>query len=106
LKAYMKTVQPTWNDILNGGAGNDYVSGGHGADNFVFNKAALGADHIFGFEAWDSVQMEGFGYGNTAAAFSHLSVSGANVIFADQGETITFHDATLAEVQAADWILV
>jgi hypothetical protein len=26
-------------------------------------------------------------------------------VFADQGETITFHHATLADLQAANWIV-
>ncbi len=105
LKGFMQSVQPTWNDVLDGGAGNDYVSGGHGADTFVFSKAALGVDHVFGFEAWDTVALQGFGYADAAAAISHLSAVGADVVFNDQGETITFHGATLADLNSANWLL-
>jgi hypothetical protein len=105
LISYMQTVQPTWNDVLDGGQGNDNLSGGHGADRFIFDKTAVGVDHIYGIEAWDTIDMRGFGYATEAAAFSHLTASGADVVFTDQGQTITFHQATLAEVQAVDWLI-
>jgi Ca2+-binding RTX toxin-like protein len=105
LRTYMQTVQPTWNDTINGGTGNDSVSGGHGADTFVFAKAELGVDHVYQVESWDTLQFSGFGYANAAAAQSHLVQSGADVVFADQGETITFHGTTLADLQAATWVV-
>ncbi len=105
LNSYMRTVQPESNDTIEGGSGNDSMEGDQGADTFVFRRADVGADHIYHFEAWDTLQFIDFGYANTVAALSHLSVSGANVIFADQGETITFHDATLADLNSANWLL-
>jgi Ca2+-binding RTX toxin-like protein len=105
LRTFMQTVQPTWNDTINGGTGNDSVSGGHGADTFVFAKAELGVDHVYQVESWDTLQFSGFGYANAAAAQSHLVQSGADVVFTDQGETITFHHATLADLQAATWVV-
>jgi hypothetical protein len=43
-----------------------------------------------------------FGYGTG----ENLATSGLDVIFTDQGETITFHDTKLAEVQATNWFVV
>jgi Ca2+-binding RTX toxin-like protein len=102
--AYMRTVRPDWNDVVEGGAGNDTLSGGHGADTLVFRAANVGTDHVYRFEAWDSLQFVGFGYASSAQAISHMSQSGANVVFADQGESITFHGATIADLQAANWL--
>jgi serralysin len=104
-KSYMQTVRPDWNDIIEGGAGDDILSGGHGADTYVFRATEVGADQVYQFESWDTLQMVGFGYANTAAAMSHMSQSGANVVFADKGETITFHGVSLGDVQAATWIV-
>jgi Domain of unknown function (DUF4214)/RTX calcium-binding nonapeptide repeat (4 copies) len=105
LRTYMQTVQPSWNDTLYGGAGNDSMSGGHGTDTFAFAKTELGVDHVYQVEAWDTLYFNGFGYADAAAAQSHLVQSGADVVFTDQGETITFHHATLADLQAANWIV-
>jgi Ca2+-binding RTX toxin-like protein len=105
LRTYMQTVQPTWNDIIDGGTGNDSVSGGHGADTFKFAQTAPGADEVYGFERWDTLQLFGYGYANVAAAQSHLTQSGDNLVFADQGVSVTFHHATLADLQAANWLV-
>jgi Domain of unknown function (DUF4214) len=96
--SYMRTANPAWNSILDGGAGNDTISGGMGADTFVFTQNALGSDHIYDFQSWDTLQLSGFGYADAAAAFSHMTQSGANVVFADQGQTITFHGNSLGQV--------
>jgi hypothetical protein len=105
LRTYMQTVQPSWNDTIDGGVGNDAMAGGHGADTFVFARTALGTDHVYQVESWDTLQFSGFGYANAAAAKSHLAQSGADVVFVDQGETITFHHATIADLQAANWLV-
>ena len=99
LNAYMQSAVPSWNDTLEGGAGNDVLSGGLGADNYVFRAGQGGVDHIYYYEAWDSLSLLGFGYANAAAATSHMTQSGANVIFADQGETLTVHNTTIAQIQ-------
>ncbi len=96
--SYMRTVQPSWNDVIDGGAGNDIVSGGHGSDTYTFRASEVGTDQVYRFESWDTLQFVGFGYVSSAAAISHMSQSGANVLFVDRGETVTFHGATLADM--------
>jgi Ca2+-binding RTX toxin-like protein len=103
---YMTTVRPDWNDVIDGGTGNDSLSGGHGNDTYIFRASEPGVDHVYQFENWDTLRFVGFGYANAAAAQSHLTQSGANVTFTDQGETITFHGTTLADVQLANWLFV
>ncbi len=103
LRAFMQGGMTPWMDTLNGGAGDDTMIGGRGSDTFQFAKSAPGSDHIYGFEAWDTLNLQGFGYLNAAAAISHMTQSGADVIFADQGETITFHNTTLGVVSAASY---
>jgi Domain of unknown function (DUF4214)/FG-GAP-like repeat/RTX calcium-binding nonapeptide repeat (4 copies) len=95
---YMREALPAWNDVIEGGAGNDVVSGGHGSDTYIFRQGAGGIDDVYGFESWDQLQLSGFGYANAAAALAHMTQSGSNVVFSDQGETITFRGATLAEM--------
>jgi Ca2+-binding RTX toxin-like protein len=104
-KSYMNTVHSDWNDIIEGGAGDDILSGGHGADTYVFRATEVGIDQVYQFESWDTLQFVGFGYADKAAGLSHLTQSGANVVFADKGETITFHGTSLGDVQAATWLL-
>lgn len=99
LYSYMRTVQPTWNDVLTGGSGNDTISGGHGADTYIFHPNE-GTDQVYRYEAWDTVKFTGFGYASAAAAISHMTQSGADVVFSDQASVITFHGATLAQLQA------
>lgn len=99
LNAYMQTAVPAWNDTLEGGSGNDKLCGGMGADNFVFRAGQGGVDDIYYYESWDSISLLGFGYANAAAATAHMTQSGSNVIFADQGESLTIHGTTLGQIQ-------
>ena len=99
LNAYMQTVVPGWNDRLEGGAGNDLLCGGMGADAYIFRAGAGGIDQIYSYDAWDSLSLLGFGYANAGAALSHMTQSGSDVVFSDQGEQLTIHGATLNQVQ-------
>lgn len=101
LNAFMRTGMANWADTLTGAAGNDILFGGRGSDTFQFSLAAPGADHVYGFESWDTLGFTGFGYRSAADAMSHMAQSGADVLFSDRGETIAFHDTALATVAAA-----
>lgn len=101
--AFMRTGVPAWSDTIDGGAGNDQLSGDRGADTFVFRASQGGSDHVYGLEAWDALQFNGFGYSSSAAALARMTTSGADVVFSDQGETITFHDTTLSKLSAVTY---
>jgi len=96
LDGFMRSAQSNWNDVIEGGAGNDTVNGGLGADSFVFRRGQGGADVIHGLDPWDEVQLSGFGLRNTADALARMTQVGADVVFNHLGQQITFTGSTLA----------
>ena len=98
LTTFMTDINTDWNDTLIGGRGDDILFGGRGADRFVFDVADSGADKVYGLETWDTIQMQGFGYSSEAEFAAFLTQSGSDVIFSDQGVSITFINANIAEV--------
>jgi uncharacterized protein DUF4214/VCBS repeat protein/pre-peptidase len=98
LDTWMRGVKPEWNDVLEGGAGNDQMNGGIGSDTFVFRRGQGGADVIHGFEPWDQLQLSGFGFTTAADARAQMRQSGDAVIFEEFGQTITFNKTTLADM--------
>jgi hypothetical protein len=91
-----------WSDRLEGGAGSDILFGGLGRDTFVFDSHSTGADHIYGFESIDRVEFNSFGYLNSSDVLSRITQVGSDVIFDDQGQTITFHHTNVSLLQTAD----
>ena len=92
-------------DQINGGAGDNTLSGGSLADQFVFQKADAGTNTVFDLEAWDYLSFDGFGYSAASDALGHMSQSGSSVVFSDQGTEITFRGFQLDDV-TNDMILV
>lgn len=90
-------------DVLTGGEGENDLWGGILSDQFVFDlDVSKGSTQIVhDFEAWDQVSLNGFGYSSAADALSHMSQVGSNVEFSDQGVSIEFLNAKLADVVAS-----
>lgn len=42
-------------------------------------------------EAWDRVELQGFGYDSLDDVLARVSQQGGDAVFSDQGVTITFH---------------
>lgn len=99
LDTFMRDGPPEWNDVLEGGAGDDTMNGGLGSDIFVFRKGEGGADIINGFEPWDQLQLSGFGLQDKSEAIALMRQEGADVIFAQGDQQITFTDTYLAHMQ-------
>ena len=97
-------IRSTDGDELNGGPGDDTLYSGIAADTFVFNADDAGTDRILQFDAWDAVQFNGFGYGDSSDVTANLSVQGADVLFADQDVEIIFSGTDLATLQNADYL--
>jgi serralysin len=102
---YLRLATPSLVDTLVGGAGDDIIFGGLGADIFDFSRVESGSDRVFGLDAIDSIRLTGFGYANAAAAQSHFSEIGDDVVFSDQGVTIVFAEATLSDIQTATLLI-
>ncbi|MEM7317616.1 MAG: DUF4214 domain-containing protein [Pseudomonadota bacterium] len=99
LDGFMRDVRPRWNDVLEGGGGNDTMNGGLGSDVFVFRNGAGGSDTIHGFEPWDGLQLSGFGLRDADDALANMRQDGANVIYEQGSQQITFTDMTLPEMR-------
>lgn len=91
-------------DVLIGGAGNDVMAGGGLSDTFVFAPNG-GSDRVLDLEAWDDLDLTGFGYASDAQARAQMSQQGGNVLFADQGTTVTLEGVGLGMI-TDDMILV
>ncbi|MCJ7871457.1 DUF4214 domain-containing protein [Phaeobacter sp. J2-8] len=85
-------------DRIEGGPGNDLMAGGQFADVFVFDASHDGANTVVDLEPWDYIDLNGFGYANAAAARSEMTQTGADLVFDDQGVTITFRNTMLGDV--------
>ena len=95
LEAWMR-AQGT-HDRLEGGAGDDVLSGGILSDAFVFNPGE-GSDTVMDLERWDTLVFSGFGYGSDAEARAQMTQQGADVVFADQGTSVILLDTMLGAV--------
>jgi Ca2+-binding RTX toxin-like protein len=109
LNGFMDTAAGFHRDVLIGGSGVNSLTGGRGADTFVFDNADNATTTVYGFEVFDTLKLTGFGFSNAAQALAAMSQQGANVVFSFQGDTIVFHNtqlATLQALQAGDWVFV
>jgi hypothetical protein len=93
------------NDTLNGGGGTNQLWGGVLADAFVFDASDAGTNTVMDFEAWDYLRFTGFGYATEAQALSHMTQSGANVVFEDQGTSVTIMATQLAAIHDSTILL-
>ena len=84
-------------DVLIGGPGDDVLAGGRLSDMFVFAPAG-GSDRVLDPAPWDKIDLTGFGYASDAEALARMTQTGADVIFADQGTTVTFHGIGLEQI--------
>jgi hypothetical protein len=92
------------NDVLDGGAGTNDLWGGMMADVFQFHQSGAGTHRVQDFEAWDYLDFRGFGYGSIADATAHMTQTGADVTFADQGTTVVLLNTQLASLQADHFV--
>lgn len=99
LDSFVRAANLLWTDVIEGGAGNDTMNGGFGSDLFVFRADEAGTDVIHGFEPWDQLQLSGFGFETGEDAMQHMSRSGRNVVFSHAGQTITFTETRLIEME-------
>ncbi len=86
------------NDELDAGSGTNHLAGGIMADMFVFDVADGATNSVSNLEVWDFMEFEGFGYSTGADAIANMVQTGTNVVFADQGTTITFEYTDLATI--------
>jgi hypothetical protein len=85
-------------DRIEAGAGNSLLSGGVYADAFVFTTQDDGTHQIIDMEAWDVLELSGFGYATASDALSHITQVGENAVFEDQGVRIVLTDWDAANV--------
>lgn len=92
-------------DELISGGGNDVMAGGFGSDSFVFRDYDAGTDTVLDLEAWDTIDLTHFGFGDFATAKAAFSQNGSDVIFNSGVATVVFEGVNLSVVDE-DMLLV
>ncbi|MEM0985405.1 MAG: hypothetical protein AAGJ32_04095 [Pseudomonadota bacterium] len=87
-------------DRLEGGAGDDTIRGQGGLDTFVFNASDTGSDTVIGFQSGETVELNGFGFANVAAATAAFSQDGTDVVFTAGTVAVRFTGTNLNTVTA------
>lgn len=85
-------------DVLMGGGGDNVLAGGALSDVFIFDAAHDSTNRVLDLETWDVLRFDGFGYASENFARSHFQQNGTDLVFADQGVSITFEDMTLGMI--------
>jgi Ca2+-binding RTX toxin-like protein len=99
------------NDTLYSTSAADILTGGSGADTFVFSKAAFGNDRITDFAptgaGHDVLQFDHSIFATNAAALAHATQVGSNVVVAyDAADTITLTGVNLHQLSANDFHII
>ena len=89
------------------GGPNDILSGGAGADTFVF-RPGFGSNTINGFAVGtDTIQFDHTIFTDVADVQSHMQQIGSNVVIAhDPQNVVTLHDVLLANLHLSDFHIV
>lgn len=89
---------------LDGGAGDDVLVGGAGADVFRV-QAGKGSDVIYNFQSgWDAVNLSGYGFTSFAQILAKSVQAGADVVVKlSSSETLTLRGISLQSLTAADF---
>ena len=95
-------------DRLEAGLGDDVLFGGIGVDTFELNLTAKGHHIVADLEAWDRIEITGFGALTTAEMRSHFSQVGDDAVFSFLGVTVSFADTAVQDIGShmagyADW---
>lgn len=85
-------------DVLAPGGGDNDLWGGIMADEFRFAATDEGSSRIRDFEPWDQLRFTDFGYGSADEIRARMVQTGADLVFSDQGVTVTLIGTTLAEI--------
>lgn len=88
-----------WEDVLEGGSGNNVLLGGMWADSFVFDVAEGGQHEVADLEVWDQLSFEGFGFDDADDVRAHMVQDRDDVVFADQGVQVRLLDVELAMLE-------
>ena len=94
-------------NVLNGGAGDDFLYGGLNGDTFVF-AGAFSKDKIRDFaRGQDRIQLDDAQFANFAAVQEHMQQIGVSTVIAlDAANVITLQDVTASTLQASDFLFV
>lgn len=96
LKAWVRGLGV--DDRIEGGAGNNILTGGQYSDVFVFDHNDIGFTTVLDLESWDFINLSGFGYDTVGQVRAEMIEADGNLVFDDQGVNITFVNTTLAQI--------
>lgn len=96
LETWTRALGP--DDVLDPGAGNSTLSGGDLSDTFVFDPSYDGTHVVTDFESWDTLDLRGFGYADSADAMAEFVQQGDDLVFEDDGVTVILRDTMLTDV--------
>ncbi|MFY0680385.1 MAG: DUF4214 domain-containing protein [Thalassovita sp.] len=92
-------------DRIEGGSGENVLAGGLLSDRFVFDATDDGSHQVLDLEAWDVMEFRSFNYSNDDDVRNHMTQSGEDVVFSDQGVTVSLLDTQLSLISddMIDW---
>ncbi len=85
-------------DTLIAGAGTNILTGGGGADTFVFDALDDSDNTVTDLTAEDIIRLDGFGYADVTDASQHFAQVGDDVVFEDDDVSILFEDMVIEDV--------